>query len=69
MATQTLLNDEAAGPEARAVFADIRQKRNTDYVNNFWRVLAHDPALLKATHGSACNWSWRRARLIRWSRR
>ncbi len=49
MATTTLLSDEAAGAEARAVFADIRAKRQTDYVNNFWRALAHDPALLRAT--------------------
>lgn len=49
MATLPLLSDEAAGPEARAVFDDIRARRNTDYVNNFWRALAHDPALLKAT--------------------
>jgi AhpD family alkylhydroperoxidase len=48
MATTTLLSDEAAGAEARAVFADIRAKRQTDYVNNFWRALAHDPALLRA---------------------
>ncbi|PZF78010.1 carboxymuconolactone decarboxylase family protein [Aestuariivirga litoralis] len=49
MATLPLLDDEAAGPEARAVFDDIRARRNTDYVNNFWRALAHDPALLKST--------------------
>lgn len=49
MATLSLLDDEAAGPEALAVFNDIRAKRNTDYVNNFWRALAHDPALLKST--------------------
>lgn len=49
MATLPLLDDEAAAAEARAVFDDIRAKRNTDYVNNFWRALAHDPALLKAT--------------------
>jgi AhpD family alkylhydroperoxidase len=49
MATLSMLDDEAAGAEARAVFDDIRAKRNTDYVNNFWRALAHDPALLKAT--------------------
>ncbi|MCA3574447.1 MAG: carboxymuconolactone decarboxylase family protein [Aestuariivirga sp.] len=49
MATLPLLQDDAASPEARAVFDDIRAKRNTDYVNNFWRVLAHDPALLKMT--------------------
>ena len=49
MATLPMINDEAAGAEARAVFDDIRAKRNTDYVNNFWRALAHDPALLKST--------------------
>lgn len=49
MATLPLLGDEEAGADALAVFNDIRAKRQTDYVNNFWRVLAHDPALLKAT--------------------
>lgn len=49
MATVPLLDDEAAGAEARAVFDDIRAKRQTDYVNNFWRALANDPALLAAT--------------------
>jgi AhpD family alkylhydroperoxidase len=49
MATVKLVSDEAAGAEARAVFDDIRTKRQTDYVNNFWRALANDPALLKAT--------------------
>lgn len=51
MSTLPLITDEEAGPEARAVFDDIRAKRNTDYVNNFWRALAHDPALLKSTWG------------------
>ncbi len=32
-----------------AVFDDIRAVRGTDFINNFWRALAHDPALLKAT--------------------
>ena len=49
MATLPMINDETAGAEARAVFDDIRAKRNTDYVNNFWRALAHNPALLKST--------------------
>ena len=49
MAVVPLLADEEAGAEALAVFDDIRAKRQTDYVNNFWRALAHDPALLKAT--------------------
>ena len=49
MAVVPILSDEAAGADARAVFDDIRAKRRTDFVNNFWRALAHDPALLKAT--------------------
>lgn len=48
MATLPVLGDEEAPPEARLVFQDIRTKRNTDYVNNFWRALAHDPAELRA---------------------
>lgn len=46
MATVPLLSDEAASPEARAVFDDIRATRGTDYVNNFWRALAADPRQL-----------------------
>jgi len=49
MATVPLLSDAAAGAEARAVFDEIRAARGTDYVNNFWRALAHDPTLLRAT--------------------
>src|SRR5690606_23316893 len=49
MAVVPVLTDRAAGADARAVFDDIRAKRQTDFVNNFWRALAHDPALLKAT--------------------
>lgn len=49
MGTVPLLSDEEAAPEARAVFDDIRAKRGTDYVNNFWRALAADPALLAQT--------------------
>lgn len=44
-----LVSDEEAGAEALAVFAEIRAARGTEYVNNFWRALAHDPALLRAT--------------------
>lgn len=49
MATLPLLSDEEISAEARAVFDEIRAVRNTDYINNFWRALAHDPALLRAT--------------------
>ncbi|MEZ5810608.1 MAG: carboxymuconolactone decarboxylase family protein [Rhizobiaceae bacterium] len=49
MATVPLLSDSEAAPEAREVFDDIRATRGTDFINNFWRVLANDPALLRAT--------------------
>jgi AhpD family alkylhydroperoxidase len=42
----TPLDDAQLSPEARAVFDDIRTTRSTDYVNDVWRVMAHDPALL-----------------------
>jgi AhpD family alkylhydroperoxidase len=48
MGTVPLQSDDAAAPAARAVFDDIRAKRGTDYVSNFWRALAADPALLAA---------------------
>jgi AhpD family alkylhydroperoxidase len=38
-----------APPQVRAVFDDIRQSRKVDDVNNFWKYLANDPALLKRT--------------------
>ncbi len=49
MGTVRLLRDDEIGAEAAAVFADIRATRSTAFINNFWRALAHDPALLKAT--------------------
>jgi len=49
MATVPLLTDDQLSPEAAAVFADIRETRATEYVNNFWRAMANDPATLKAT--------------------
>jgi AhpD family alkylhydroperoxidase len=53
VATAPLVTDAAASPEAApevaAVFADIRATRGTDFINNFWRALANDPPLLKAT--------------------
>lgn len=49
MATVPLLSDDALSPEAAEVFADIRATRGSDFVNNFWRAMAHDPATLKAT--------------------
>lgn len=52
MSTVRLLSDDDLSPEAAAVFADIRATRKTDFINNFWRSIAHDPALLKRTWDS-----------------
>ncbi len=49
MSTVKLLEDHELSPQANAVFEDIRATRQTDYVNNFWRSLAHDPVTLKRT--------------------
>lgn len=49
MAVLRPLGDEEVSAEALAIFAEIRAVRQTDFINNFWRVLAHDPPLLRAT--------------------
>jgi AhpD family alkylhydroperoxidase len=36
-----------ASPEVRAVYEDIMQTRGVDWVNNFWKALANNPAELK----------------------
>jgi AhpD family alkylhydroperoxidase len=36
-----------ATAEVRAVYDDIMATRKTDWVNNFWKVLAHDPPTLR----------------------
>lgn len=38
---------EEASPEVRAVYDDIMATRKTDWINNFWKVLAHDPVSLR----------------------
>jgi len=38
---------EEATAEVRAVYDDIMATRKTDWVNNFWKVLAHDPPTLR----------------------
>ena len=49
MATFGLIEYADASPEVRAVYDDIMATRKTDWINNFWKALAHDPALLKRT--------------------
>lgn len=36
-----------ASPEVRAVYDDIMATRRTDWINDFWKVLAHDPKTLR----------------------
>ena len=36
-----------ATPEVRAVYDDIMATRQTDWINNFWKVLAHHPPPLE----------------------
>ena len=43
------IDPSSASPVVRAVFDDIKKARNVPDVNNFWKHLANDPALLKRT--------------------
>jgi AhpD family alkylhydroperoxidase len=49
MATFGLIEYNDAAPEVRAVYDDIMATRQTDYINNFWKALAHDPVALRRT--------------------
>jgi len=49
MATLGLIEYKDAKPQVRAVYDDIMATRKTDWVNNFWKALAHDPVTLKRT--------------------
>ncbi len=44
-----IVTDDVADERVSAVFSDIRETRNTDFINNLWRVLANDPAALEIT--------------------
>ena len=44
-----LIEYDEASPEVRAVYDDIMATRKTDWINNFWKAIAHDPGLLKRT--------------------
>ncbi len=49
MATLGLIEYADAAPDVRAVYDDIMATRNTDYINNFWKAIAHDPPTLRRT--------------------
>jgi len=42
-----------APPEVRAVYDDIMATRKTDWVNNYWKVLAHHPPTLRRMWANA----------------
>jgi AhpD family alkylhydroperoxidase len=44
-----LIEYDEASAEVRAVYDDIMATRKTDWINNFWKAIAHDPVLLKRT--------------------
>jgi len=44
-----LIEYEDATPEVRAIYDDIMATRRTNWINNFWKAIAHDPATLKRT--------------------
>src|SRR5258707_14458281 len=49
MALQRLIEYDDAAAEVRAVYDDILATRKTDWINNFWKSLANDPAALRRT--------------------
>ena len=49
MATLGLIEYKEASSEVRAVYDDIMTTRKTDWINNFWKALANDPATLRRT--------------------
>jgi len=49
MATLGLIEYGDATAEVRAVYDDIMATRQTDWINNFWKALAHDPVMLRRT--------------------
>lgn len=44
-----LIEYDEAPPEVRAVYDDIMETRQVDWVNNFWKALAVDPVTLRRT--------------------
>src|ERR1700716_1353350 len=49
MATFALIEYQDAGPEVRAVYDDIMATRGTNWINNFWKAIAHDVPTLRRT--------------------
>jgi AhpD family alkylhydroperoxidase len=44
-----MIEYDDANDEVRAIYDDIRATRKTDYINNFWKVIAQHPPTLRRT--------------------
>jgi len=49
MSTFGLIEYNEASAEVRAIYDDIMATRKADWINNFWKAIAHDPATLRRT--------------------
>lgn len=49
MAVFNMIEEANATGRVKEVFEDIKKKRNTDYINNFWKMLANNPETLERT--------------------
>lgn len=47
MALVRIIEYAEASPEVKVVYDDIMKTRSVDWVNNFWKALANDPAELR----------------------
>lgn len=47
MAMVKLIEYEEASPEVKAIYDEIMAARKSDWVNNFWKILANDPPTLR----------------------
>lgn len=52
MPTVRLIEPADASPEVKAVYDDIMASRGVDWINDFWKALANDPATLRRTWSS-----------------
>ena len=49
MSIYKMIDENDATGKVKEVYEDIKKKRNTDYINNFWKMLANDPDTLERT--------------------
>ena len=49
MATLGMIEYADASPEVREVYNDLMATRKVDWINNFWKAIAHHPATLRRT--------------------